>query len=69
MPNACLNAQRQRTHPAEVVDDHTLLVGARPRTTRGHTGPMALAGKYKVDRSITLQDMERAIEEGATCCG
>lgn len=82
MPNARLNAQRQITLPAEVcerlhlragdevqlrlVDDHTLLVDARPRTSRGLGDPMALAGKYKVDRSITLEDMERAVEEGAT---
>lgn len=82
VPNARLNAQRQITLPAEVcerlhlragdevqlrlVDDHTLLVDTRPRTTRGPGDPMAIAGKYKVDRSISLEDMERAIEEGAT---
>ena len=34
-------------------------------TFRGPGDPMALAGRYKVDRSISLDDIERAIEEGA----
>jgi len=82
VPNARLNALRQITLPAEVcerlhlrtgdevqlrlVDEHTLILETRLRTTRGPGDPMALAGKYKVDGSITLEDMERAIEEGAT---
>lgn len=43
-----------------LVSDHSAMIETRT------VDPMSLAGALKCDRAITLEDMERAIEEGAT---
>lgn len=43
-----------------LVGDHTVVIETRV------VSAMSLAGILKSDRSISLEDMERGIEEGAT---
>jgi AbrB family looped-hinge helix DNA binding protein len=43
-----------------LVSDHSAVIETRT------VSAMSLAGILKSDRSISLEDMERAIEEGAT---
>lgn len=49
----------ERVH-LRLVDDHTLLIEAAPRTS-----VTRLFGMFQTEDPLTLEDMERAIAEGA----